>query len=372
MDRTDRHEKPKKKAWRIVGFTILGIVLIGIITAILIVNGLFKSLKETPADRVEIQHNESVKPVEAGNLKDSQSSAADAVDSPVPTDGNDIRTIMVSEETLDSIDNESETAILDAIQENLANMPDTDGVYSVLLIGIDIRDIPLTERTDCIFLASINQNTNQLILTSFPQNLYVYISDWDSTNCLHVVNTLGGPELTMKTIEQNFGVAVDAYASITFDSFARAVDDFGGVEMPLSAVELERVTVGETVPQEIEAGVYRLNGDQVLAYCANSTDHTGSRFTVIRKLWEQSRHASLAKRYEVAQRTLKDVSTTITLGQCLNLLMDITDLHKYQMISVSLPEEGLYESRITDDAAVLIPDTKANTAYIRELIYGTA
>ena len=375
MSNASRLEKAKRNGWRIAILTVLGIVLVVAVMAILVVNGLFKSLEEAPTQDESGPSAESIGSAdENGTAASEQTSAARDVNNPVFADGQidvpAVRGVMVSEETLAEIDAETESVILDAIQENAKTLPDTDGVYSVLLIGIDNRDIPLTERTDCIFLASINQNTNQLILTSFPKNLYVYIPDWGSTNCLHVVNTLGGPELTVKTIEQNFGVTIDAYASINFSSFARAVDAFGGVEMPLSNEELDRIAGIGLIPEETVPGVYRLSGEQTLAYCAGSTNRTSSRFTVIRKFWEQSKKASLSKRYDVAQQTLRDSSTTVTKSQCLKLLLDITDLHKYQMISVSLPKEGLYESRNDSGTTILIADMKANTDYIQKLIYG--
>ena len=389
MDQTNGREKPKKKGWKIALFVVLGILLALVIAAVLMAAILFKSLKSVPEKDTASQPVETVEQTgsestagestdKEGNKESGKDVTSQAVQPPETADGQVdaavVREAMVSEEVLDAIDDETEDIIQKAIQDNLASMPDTDGVFSVLLIGNDTRSVGLQERTDCIFLASVNQNTNQLVLTAFPQNLYVYIPDWDSTNLLHVVNAMGGPALTAETIEQSFGVKIDAYASISFESFEQAVDSFGGVDMTLSSADLSQITSGGTAPAEVEPGVYRLNGEQALAYCrgqgGGDADHTNRQFAVIRKLWEQSKNASFAKRYNVLQQTLKNITTTVTGNQCLNLLLDMGDLHKYEAVSASLPAEGLFEQKTTPEATVLVADMKGNTDYIRGLIYG--
>jgi LCP family protein required for cell wall assembly len=71
-----------------------------------------------------------------------------------------------------------------------------------------------------------------------------------------------GPAATLQTIRENFGVDVDYYVRIRFDSFLELVDLLGGIE-----IELKNPMSG------YPAGVHQLNSDQSLAFVR---DRSGS------------------------------------------------------------------------------------------------
>lgn len=353
----------RKKGWWIAIIAVVAVLIVLGIAAVLLFNQLFNRLQEAPTEETVIWQTAPV-------LSENPDG-----DPPVQEQ----KILLPEIERSDMTEEELETAIREAIQDTGGTIPNTsemnpnaeksdtkieetipnaDGVMSVLLLGKDTRDVALEERSDCIFLASINQNTKQIILTSFPRDLSVHIPDWGSTDQLITVYANGGPALTAKAIQQNFGVAVDAYLSISFASFERAVDTFGGVDMALSAEDLAALQNRDIFPMMSEAGTYHLEGRQILAYCQgrssdSGSDHTNRQYTVIRKAWEKSKTVSLIDRYHVLQETLQAVSTTLTRDQCLKLLLDMATLHSYQMCSYTLP----------------IADAKTNAAYLQQLIY---
>lgn len=377
----------KKKTLKIITIAFLAIILVIFGAVLLITNDLYSSLKQSPATNETIKNNydyfvDGTESHEHSNNieHNPQQSNIDTNDIGVnDTDNNkdsldelQDHIIETLEINLGSEKIEFDTKLESTIKDNISSMQDTDSVLSILLIGNDNRDVDMSERTDCVFLVSINQNSNRLIITSFPQNLYVYVPDWDNTSFLQYANVLGGPRVVTKTIEQNFGVKIDAYATVGFDSFANAVDSVGGLNMSLSSYELDQIASISGTPQEVEPQMYNLNGNQTLAYCSSQTDdpdHTSRRFTVIKNLLEQSRNVSLVKRYEILKQILKDITTTVSIEQCIQIMLDVTDLRKYKMIQVQLPKQGLYEERYIDESTVLIPDIEANTKYIRETIY---
>ena len=346
----------RKRSWWIAIIAIVVVLLALGIAAVLLFNQLFNSLQEMPAEETMTWQ---ISPIRPENHDGEQ-----------PAQGQSI--ILPEIESSGMTEEELEATIRESIQdtgEPISDAEESDigtgeivsndvGVMSVLLLGKDTRDVALEERSDCIFLASINQNTRQIILTSFPRELSVYVSDWGSTEQLITVHANGGADLVVKTIQQNFDVAIDAYLSISFASFEQAVDTFGGVDMALSAEDLAALRNKDISPVASEADTYHLDGRQILAYCQgrssdSGSDHTNRQYTVIRKVWEKSKTASLMDRYHVLQETLQAVSTTLTREQCLKLLLDMATLRSYQMQSYTLP----------------IADTKTNTDYLRQLIY---
>ena len=228
-----REENPQtrcKKIWRMIVIVVAAVVLATVVAALLIFNDLFSRMKAPPTEETLPQATD-VRPEKAPAEKApaEKPRREEEMLPPVPE---------ISGET----DAELETAIQETLQNIQVEIPNTDGVMTVLLLGNDTRDVPLEQRTDCLFLASVNQNTRQILLVSVPRELSVYVSDWGRTDSLLSACVNGGPALTAKTVAQNFGVAIDAYLSISFESFEHAVDTFGGVDMALSADDLSALT----------------------------------------------------------------------------------------------------------------------------------
>jgi LCP family protein required for cell wall assembly len=72
---------------------------------------------------------------------------------------------------------------------------------------------------------------------------------------------LGGPKLTVRTVEQLTGVHIDHYLEVDFTSFMKAVDVIGGVKV-CTAKPLKDTFTGLDLP----AGTTKLDGGQALQY----------------------------------------------------------------------------------------------------------
>ena len=336
MDKENR-----KHGWRVIALVIAAVVLATVAAALLIFNDLFGRMKAPPIEETL-----------------PQATATQPEKIPAEEPPREEETLPPEPEISGETDAELEASIQETIQNIEVEIPNTDGVMSVLLLGNDTRDVPIEQRTDCVFLASVNQNTRQILLVSFPRELDVYVPDWGRTEQLISVHVNGDPMMMAATIQQNFGVAIDAYLSISFESFEHAVDTFGGVDMALSADDLSALTGKGFSPASNGTDTYHLDGAQTLAYCQgrssdSGSDHTNRQYTVIRKVWEKSKTASLKARYNVLQQTLQAVSTTLTRNQCLKLLLDMPLLYSGKMLSHTLP----------------VADQQTVTAYLQEWIY---
>jgi LCP family protein required for cell wall assembly len=155
------------------------------------------------------------------------------------------------------------------------------GRVNLLLLGIDERR---TEhgpwRTDTMILLTIDPATQSAGMLSLPRDLWVEIPDYggvyDRINTAHFRGDAdqypggGGPALAMKTVQYNFGVPVDYYASINFYAFVQVVDRLGCI--PISVPE----TIDDPDypaaegsgydPFYIEAGNHCMGGETLLKY----------------------------------------------------------------------------------------------------------
>src|SRR5919205_1661119 len=113
----------------------------------------------------------------------------------------------------------------------------TDRINMVLL-GIDKRDDETIEgtRSDTIILASIDPPTRSVAMVSIPRDLWVTIPGCTpASGCIggaqriNFAHALGGPDLTKRTISNDFGVPIQYYARVDFRGFEQMVDAVDGV-----------------------------------------------------------------------------------------------------------------------------------------------
>ena len=107
-------------------------------------------------------------------------------------------------------------------------VPISEDVYNILLIGSDTREEGGVGRSDAMILVSINQKTKTIYLTSFLRDCYVYLPGWGHTRLNHAF-AYEGPDLLEQTLEENFKVHVDKYVAVDFFSFMDIVDILGGI-----------------------------------------------------------------------------------------------------------------------------------------------
>jgi LCP family protein required for cell wall assembly len=126
-----------------------------------------------------------------------------------------------------------------------------EGDLNILLVGSDSR-AGLTpaqqralhvghdpgQRSDTMILLHIPRGGGKAVLVSLPRDSYVVIPAHKdasgrtvpaSHNKLNAAYSIGGPELTVATVEQNTHVRIDHYVEINFLGFVKMVNALGGV-----------------------------------------------------------------------------------------------------------------------------------------------
>src|SRR5438132_5910364 len=113
------------------------------------------------------------------------------------------------------------------ITSNLASvvknvLPDWQGAerINILLLGIDKRDDEPIQgtRSDTVILASIDPITKSAAMVSLPRDMWVTIPGCGPrAGCtggqqrLNVAHAVGGPEMTVQTVSNDFGIPVQHY-----------------------------------------------------------------------------------------------------------------------------------------------------------------
>lgn len=135
---------------------------------------------------------------------------------------------------------------------------DLDGqALNFVLLGTD-RDEFGTSRSDSLMVAHLTADREHVYLISFTRDMWVNIPGY-GYNKINSAYTLGGPALTVETVESLLGVPMDFALSIDFDGFMQLTNVLGGVTV---YNEYETYTEGVHLPQ----GYITLKGWEALSY----------------------------------------------------------------------------------------------------------
>lgn len=272
--------------------------------------------------------------------------------------------------------------------ESVAGKPlQKDGVVNILLIGNDSRENGEDGRSDAMILLSVSRKTKSVYMISLLRDMYVDIPGRDG-NRLNAAYSYGGPELLMKTVEQNLGIPVHRYMQVNFEAFANLVDAVGGVDLELSTQELEYVN-GYLVeynmltgrPQGTDnmdtsvGGMVHLNGPQALAYCRNrylGTDfgRTERQRKVLSEAIKKMPPALATRPGELLEGVLPNLTTNLTQNECFQLSLMSWKFLAYDIVSDNIPQPGTYSDANVRGMSVLKVDFETNRMYLRMKLYG--
>lgn len=162
---------------------------------------------------------------------------------------------------------------LDLFDGTLLNDP---MILNIMVYGEDSGVDSTTDygRSDTMIMVSIDNRHKQVKLSSFMRDMLVpipYTDDAGNSHGLAKLNaaySLGGAELSVKTIESNFGVDIDRYAIVNFNSFKGIIDALGGIDINLTQDEIDYINwqtyingqSEERYELQVEPGLVHLNG----------------------------------------------------------------------------------------------------------------
>ncbi len=262
-----------------------------------------------------------------------------------------------------------------------------EGVINILLIGNDSRQNGEDGRSDAMILLSVSDKTKKIYMTSLLRDMYVEIPGYQG-NRLNAAYSYGGAELLMETIELNLDIEVNRYMLVNFEAFAKLVDAVGGVELELTAEEIEYVNAylveynmltdrpqGTDNMDASTGGLVHLNGPQALAYTRNryiGTDfgRTERQRKVLSAVIKQAPKAMLTNPKELIDGLLPNLTTNLTQEELFRLSFSAPKVVTYEIVQNSIPIEGSYQNATIRGMSVLEVDFEANKQYLKEHVYG--
>lgn len=270
-----------------------------------------------------------------------------------------------------------------------------EDVFNILLFGVD-EDTSDYGRSDSMILLSVDDAHRKIKMTSFQRDTLVYVPDPDGGYQTKLTNAFsyGGVGLAVSTIEQNYSIKIDRYATVNFETFKSIVDVLGGVELELTDREILYINCqvqqnNQSDFLDAQAGKVLLNGTQALWHARNrggdvingveffedtDWDRTQRQRNFMEAVFSKMRSASIFELASVAKNTAPYITTDMTKSELSSFITKSARYLKYEVKQTSAPADGcwVYETNFAGDViSVYDWDTATNelTSFIYEDLF---
>ncbi|MEE0964496.1 MAG: LCP family protein [Ruminococcus bromii] len=268
-------------------------------------------------------------------------------------------------------------------------------VLNVMLFGEDNNHGDKYGRTDTMIMLSIDNIHKKIKLTSFQRDTYVYIpgNGYDKINASY---TLGGAKLSIQTIEANFGIKIDRYAVVDFESFIKIIDTLGGIDMEVTQDEIDYINYQmykndqtDTATTITDApGNVHLNGQEALWYArdrgltkgeddneigidGDDWDRTSRQRKLLETLFDSMKSADLGQIVSIVSSIGPLITTNLKKDEITALVSNALTYLKYDVEQYYVPEEGLwyYDDDTPSGSVIRIADMEKQRIAFAKFIY---
>lgn len=244
---------------------------------------------------------------------------------------------------------------------------------TMLLLGVDQRTTEVS-RSDTMILVNIDPVSKSASMMSIPRDLKVIVPGYG----VHKINAAyafgdannapgGGAGLAMRTVEANFGIQVDYYATVNFTGFTKIIDTIGGLTLDVPYPIKDDAYPGpgnQYMRIFFKAGWQRMNGTQALEYARTRHDDGDDRRSarqqqVLLAIRQQAVTLGLVSKAPDLLTELGDtVRTDLPLSKALQLARLGTELDASAIRQVSL-NSALTDQQLPGQPDFLIADWNA-------------
>ncbi|MGV2785397.1 LytR family transcriptional regulator [Clostridium perfringens] len=240
-------------------------------------------------------------------------------------------------------------------------------IKNIALFGIDAPKRK-AGRSDAIMILTLDEEHKVMKLTSIMRDSYVNIPGHGDDKITHAY-AFGGPELAMKTLNENFKVNVEEFMAVNFTSLPEIIDKLGGVKINIIQEEIHHIS-GITSP-----GEQVLNGEQALAYSriryATGGDYkrTERQRVVLEAVFEKLKSTPTKEYPSLIDDFLPYIETNMSSMDMIKLATDAAQLVKGNLETARFPLDGYCDGKMINGVWYLVYDRQATLNQIQEYIY---
>lgn len=154
---------------------------------------------------------------------------------------------------------------LDLVTDLTSNKRDS---LDFLLIGVDSKDKSQGKpRSDVMMLVHLNKTNKSISLISIPRDTRTKIEGRKHKEKINHAFAYGGPDLSLKTVNQLLGTQIPYYMLIDYEFVKDMVDTMGGVQVDIPMeMNYEDTTAGNSLIIHFKPGLQTLNGEDAVKF----------------------------------------------------------------------------------------------------------
>ena len=257
-----------------------------------------------------------------------------------------------------------------------------DGYWTVAVFGVDSRDGNTGKGalSDVEMLCSIHRKTGEIRLLSVFRDTYVRIDQKEKFHKINEAYFLGGPEQAVKTLEDNFDLQIDDYATFNWKAVVDAINVLGGVDIDITDKEFAYINsfITETVnstgvgSHHLEhSGMNHLDGVQAVAYARlrlmdTDFNRTERQRKILGQTMEKAKSADLKTLTTLIGTVYPQTKTSIGVD---NLASMAKNAKKYYISQTSGFPFSHQEIKINKRSCVVPTTLESNVIQLHSYLY---
>lgn len=213
-------------------------------------------------------------------------------------------------------------------------------IKNIALFGIDSTDGENSGRSDAIMVATMDSLHKKLKVTSIMRDSYVNIEGYGYDKINHAY-AFGGAQLSIKTINQNFGLNIENFVAVDFSSLPVIIDQLGGLQLNITDEELTYINKyidqinnldGRNSSHITYSGEQFVDGVQALAYsrirytAGGDYERTQRQRTVLNGLFEKAMTIAPSQYVGLINNILPYVQTNLSANDILALSTKVASI----------------------------------------------
>ena len=261
---------------------------------------------------------------------------------------------------------------------------------NIAVFGVDGRSDIEGDRTDTIMIVSMDFRNGNIKVTSVMRDLLVQIPETKDTyerlDKINAAYAYGGPELAVKTLNENFDLNIKDYVIVNFDAMVDTVDALGGVEVNVQNEDVLEWTnkyiddvndkVGKADPYLETTGVQTITGVQALAYARNrfSDDdfyRTERQREVVGQIADKAFNIDMATGISLLSKVYPYIKTTLSISELTTYAKAFLESPDKQFLEFRLPTDTHVTTAMINSVSYVVPNSLAdNVIALHAFIYG--
>lgn len=246
---------------------------------------------------------------------------------------------------------------LEEVPKDMDNIREPEKDFAFVLMGVDAEDKEDVkgQRTDTIMVCKYFSDTHKVSILSIPRDTLVNIPGLGEDKINHA-HASGGPKLTLKTINKNFGLDIKYYVRVDYDLVEEVVDALNGVEVDVPMdMKYDDPYADPPLHINLKKGKQKLNGKkslQFLRFRSGYVDQDLGRIKAqqqfITQVIEKAKNPIyVLKVPSLLKSTSENIETNISVKEILSYITAITKVNKDNLQVETLPVDPV----MIDDVA---------------------